>query len=446
MIEVLIIANTLWLLGVYMGFGGLRSPSPIPLFAAFLFIRSVPYCWLYYLGIIELDYRIEAAIGQRNLTDVFERYLLLEFLGSICFFGVLARLRLQWPTVSYHKSLPNYLAIAIASVGIAIFAFNVVAQGGVEAFLDNFHLRLGIRKESQVFQVPGLTFFLFALSVYILLQNYAEKRSALTLLAVVLICLAGVLAGAQTGGRKDSVLLIIGCVVFTMKLFPNFRLSIPSIVALLASIVVFVNLVSALRKPDGMESLTRMNSSEFLEETLFQVVPIVESISYCPHYMFIISYFDKQEFWGTGIFESGVLSAVPRFLYPEKPPLDEGVYIRSLLEGWRGRPPESYSLLYPSSMPSETLGNGYSAGGFFVTLLFFVGKALLVGLFWRLSKSLFREPVLTLALFFMLYQLEVSPYRTVQVLFVLLFCAIFQFFTPLVMQARRVNAISPQGY
>jgi hypothetical protein len=205
-----------------------------------------------------------------------------------------------------------------------------------------------------------------------------------------------------------------------------------------------VNVVSTIRKPGGIDNLTKMDAAEFVEETLFQVVPVIESISYSPHYMLIISHFETEEYWGTGIFESGVLAAVPRFLYPDKPPLDEGVYIRSILEGWRGRPPESYDTLYPSSFPPETLGNGYSAGGFLVALIFFVGKALLIGIVWRLAKSFFQEPVLTLALFFLLYQFEVSPYRFVQVMFVLVFCGLFQFMMPIFASRRATDVTLPR--
>ncbi|MGQ7112601.1 hypothetical protein ACUOFC_34980, partial [Escherichia sp. TWPC-MK] len=51
---------------------------------------------------------------------------------------------------------------------------------------------------------------------------------------------------------------------------------------------------------------------------------------------------------------------LPRSIYPEKPPVDDGMYIRTIAEGYNVTPSRPVQELYASSWPPETLGSMYA--------------------------------------------------------------------------------------
>ena len=82
-------------------------------------------------------------------------------------------------------------------------------------------------------------------------------------------------------------------------------------------------------------------------------------LSYVDTYVFIVNHFDTTNLWLGRSYLDLVVAPIPSTMYPDKPPVDDGVYIRSLEHGMTVAPGMPYRLLFQSSTPPETLGLSY---------------------------------------------------------------------------------------
>jgi hypothetical protein len=78
---------------------------------------------------------------------------------------------------------------------------------------------------------------------------------------------------------------------------------------------------------------------------------------------------------------------IPHTLFPDKPPIDEGVYIHSLEIGMNVEPGQPFKTLDPTSKPPETLGNGYMNFWIPGAILWSLGLGMIYGFTYRYMRS-----------------------------------------------------------
>lgn len=189
-----------------------------------------------------------------------------------------------------------------------------------------------------------------------------------------------------------------------------------------AAIVFFIymNGVWLIRQPGGLEAAL-LNPASMLRESLLMSLGTFSQLSYLETYLVTIAHFQQNDFWYGSIFTSAPSTLLPSILFSHKPPMDEGVYFKSILEGYSVTPPMAATELYPSSTPPETFGNGYASLGVIGALIFFSIKAVLFARGWAFSRAITAPFVLVFLVYF-LYGFEVSVFRLVQVSQVFLIC------------------------
>src|SRR5690606_26344605 len=95
--------------------------------------------------------------------------------------------------------------------------------------------------------------------------------------------------------------------------------------------------------------------SEIIEE----IGSVTRSVSYIDHYLLVMEHFSVDNLWWGKSFIDILYASIPRKIFPDKPPVDDGVYLRSIAEGMDVTPPTPYKDMYQSSWPPETIGTMY---------------------------------------------------------------------------------------
>jgi hypothetical protein len=92
------------------------------------------------------------------------------------------------------------------------------------------------------------------------------------------------------------------------------------------------------------------------------IASAISEVSYIHIYAFIFDVFSIEPHWyGSSWGDIWLRISSEDRLY--SPPVDEGIYIRSLWQGLPVAPPTPYIYLFPSAWPPETIGVGYANFG-----------------------------------------------------------------------------------
>ncbi|CZZ93968.1 Uncharacterised protein [Bordetella ansorpii] len=412
--------------------------APKSFYAGINLLRITPYMASVLADPDVVDVRVRQAIGAVNLNEVLTVYLACELLGAVVFFSLWRGRSADWtgrpslrPAASFRPGLPT-IGVLVC-LGLALVGLRVQAAGGLGFLLANLALRAEITAGYGFLVTPA--YACFALAVVAGAQRLASARTPSNWALFLGVMLVGAVGMSLFGGRKDSLLLGATALVAHAYFVRPLRWSSPVFPIAFLAVVVYTYFLGAARQLGGLDSVSADPASVLLDG-LQNLSAFFKTVSYVDTYLFIVAHFQQAEYWWLSVFQSFPASFVPSLLYPDKPPVDEGVYIRTLLEGQFLTPPAPARVLYPSSLPPETLGNGYAAFGVPGVAAFFAVKAWFFRRAFRIRLRQWQAlPLVFLVCF--AYNFQVSPLRFVQLTQLLLICCACNVLIRLFRSARR---------
>lgn len=247
-------------------------------------------------------------------------------------------------------------------LGVIGFFMIMSKVGGIIFFFSNLGLR--------TYLVKGLNFETYLLSLLnyaplILIYSKKWTKDRVTFLDVILVVFAGLMVGL--GGRKALLMLVIECaavyhyVVKPIKAKQIFNFKVITICCLL---FIFFTTYSKLRTPGAFEEFVDDPIEFYVGKNEGGLTKSLAGESYVPFYVSIVDYFDCNNKWN-GVSFLGLLSAfIPSSFYPDKPPVDDGMYLYSIAHGNIVTPPMPTKALDGTSWPLETFGSMYANFGF----------------------------------------------------------------------------------
>jgi len=249
-----------------------------------------------------------------------------------------------------------YIAAAVfLVVGFVSYIVLIRTIGGADYLINNLHRRgrlaQGLGYLSSLVPV-------FSFGILLLIYSWRYRPSLIKFVAVCVTVPLAVVMFSSFGGRKLTLhLLVFGVLVWNYGVRPIRRVVWKGILLSLVVIPYFVAM-PLLRSQGGVE---RFISSPALlgSEIVANLSKAVTGLSYVDSYLFIINHFQPDRIWWGRTYLDLVTAPIPSSLYRDKPPIDDGVYVRTLVGGEEVRPPTSRRELYPSSWPPETLGTMY---------------------------------------------------------------------------------------
>jgi MFS family permease len=261
------------------------------------------------------------------------------------------------PVIGAQFNQQRYIpALAVALVmSLGVFGLFIYQLGGYEALIFRMYARAKLMTGARHY-LMFLPLLLYA--ILILIYSMRQRRSWFKW--ILLITLIAVAAGINSsfGGRKATLIMFIAVLIMWHYGVQRFRRVPWQAIAVVAILIPYVVAVPIIRKPGALERYLRY-PEELWPDLAGRLQNFVGELSYVDTYIFIYNYFTPQNVWLGQTYLDLPLAPIPSQSYPDKPPIDDGVYVRSLMAGMSAEPGTPYRLLYPSSNPPETAGIMY---------------------------------------------------------------------------------------
>lgn len=299
-----------------------------------------------------------------NVTDfdnVFVKFLFLKALFLIAF-SITAfhmrkgRRRIHPPInetarIGKTASLDLELSIVMLLLTILTFALLLFDTGGLVHLLLNWSKKTEVLQGTAFYRISNLVFGALSVGFFV---NFIGRKARVGILdrALLLLLISFVfLVLISVGERKNPILLVIyamACWHFRVR---PIKMLTASKILLLAAFMAFAALFPELRK-DGVMEILLTDPGEVVSASLQNWGQLFARMSDVDTSLFVYSYFDSfDKFWYGATWLDLITGLIPSSLYPDKPPIDSGVYIYALAHQYNIHPPVPFRELLPVGWP-----------------------------------------------------------------------------------------------
>lgn len=412
---------------------------PIVLASFLNLISIVPYLFLLTIGKIQLS---EKVTSHYTFTTVEESIFKFTMVYLIGYCSLLAGMMI----VSFNKKEKTNIEfldfkknniriqffipmIIIATLGAYLHFLNKI--GGLNYLLNNLELRAQMTSGNGYIlsAMPLMT-----LSILLLIYTYWKNSGLFIRMLLSFLVIMNVLIETSLGGRKSTLFIIIFILLISNYSIKKVRfLSLKVVLSIFAGSVYFVT-VPILRSSGGFFE----NISNLGQSMSSSLTNLFLGLSYIDHYVLILNNFNLSNFWLGKSFLDMFFAPIPSFIFPNKPPIDDGMYIRSIAEGWEVTPNSSRLDLFQSSWPPETFGVMYLNFGIVGIIL---GFFLLGYIYQKMYNAMLSSNYSFFSIYlygFVVLNFEFSNLRIVQLLTILSVILILYVLTELKFYKRRL--------
>ncbi len=393
--------------------------TPLKVYSFFTILTTIPYLITLSFDPSIMHYSVYQYLGIPKIYNASFYYIFVQSIGSLSLYSGYYAISSPKQVVLISQNdekhaeriliFFSFIAFIIASIS---FYFKLQAAGGLLNLLGNIGLR------TQLSAGTGYISFLFSmmmyLSIFIFMYSFKYKKSKKKIFLLICMFVMAFVMFTVFGGRKPFIhLVIISLVLWNYSIKKIERISIKHVLFGIILLFYFIS-VLMLRKADAIESYLN-EPALFLTDFILNMGTFLNNLSYVDTYIFITDYFNSENYWFGRIYFDLAQAPIPSSILPDKPPVDEGVYIRTLLYGINAVPPMPFHQMYPSSFPPETLGNGYANFGILGVILWMFLLGLIYKVFYNRVK---KKPSLLniFMLAFVLINFHISNLRIVQFL------------------------------
>jgi hypothetical protein len=183
----------------------------------------------------------------------------------------------------------------------------------------------------------------FAPLILVYSLRFGMSRRKVAAVAVTVVFIAAILA--STGGRSGAVTLTLYAFMTAHSVVRRFKHVITKWTMVIGGVLfLFITVMPLFRTANAFEAYTR-NPTLLVRNLGSAFDRISFQLSGLDRGLVIMNYFTPERFWHGRSYIDLLSAPVPRRTFPDKPPVDEGVYVTALAIGRDVRP----------SMPARTL-------------------------------------------------------------------------------------------
>ena len=258
------------------------------------------------------------------------------------------------------NTVPNDWRAGLAVVtcfglGILGYALFLRGTGGYEEFASNMGDRQS-QTRGAGYILSLMMGLLFSTCIAVYSFRYGWSRSKILFAAVIFV--GAYVAYTSFGGRKLGIHLILYAAL-TWHYGVRRIVKVPWKGVALAALLIPWFVALPLFRVEGATTLYRNNPDQLRKDVVENLDLVVRQLSYSETYIFITNYVQPGDIWWGQSYLDLLLMPIPRNLMENKPPGDDGIYIRNLADGRQVRPGTAQSEMIEVSWPPETLGVGY---------------------------------------------------------------------------------------
>ena len=405
--------------------------APISLISLIYLFRNVPYILFVafdedFLNPYLLNYfKIYNPI---SIESAFLKYTIIQTIAFLC---LIAGMKYMLNDKTNYKLKPfkfKYRPLKISVyiaffVGLSSFLIFVSEIGGILYLLENMNQRIQIQSGQYLLQLRPLMGIATVFSV-VLIKLGGNKT--IDKIAFILFFIISVFVFSSTGGRKDSVFLImlsIGAYYYYLKddrinFFDQTRLILISL-----GIFFYIFFIPLIRSTDGFNNLLK-GDLNLIEEA--NISDFFSNISYTYIDVFTVNHFNNENRWN---FAS--LMTIPSNIFDRKeaylrPPIDEGMYfVSSIVWGGNYKPLVARSQLREFSFPIENMGFSYANALLPGVVIFFFLLGIILAYIYKLFRISSFNPFLFYLYLFAVFNFNFSSLRLITMVVFLILLGIF---------------------
>lgn len=367
-----ILLSLCYFIGAYVGRKDVFSPRFI--FNVFAWLKNIPYA---------VDY-----IRVNNISDeTIDSYFLFKFISFICVNIGITIYEIKSINKKYvyqeKKKRDNsaYLrtGIIVSIIGFVVKIKTIFDSGGVFYILSHIQGR----KEIMAGQYYNELFAnsLLTCGVLLFLMCYLKDKNKRNLYIFIILFAITTFGLIVFGARRPAMMLLLQVIMlyhfFSSKIRIRSLFSIKSIFTIFI-ISFFVLLMPMLRTSNETDYIN--NPKKWVEGAVDNTNTLFREFSYCDGDLFAFNYFKYHDYWYGASYLNIPLQIIPKSIYPQKPPMDDGMYLLNLMYGEKATPNmATEDLYYQTSVPFTLESSLYSNFGLFGIIL----GCLLVGVFYQ---------------------------------------------------------------
>ncbi len=336
--------------------------SPWCLVPGLHLLRTSPFL---FLVSTQPDAYVHPAICEAfpDLDSAFVWYAFVELLGFVaCMVGVSSRigqaLAGRIPLLRYRVA-PETLELAAAvSVAVGWLAYLLLLRhvGGLWELLGSLDMRVQVLEGTGVY-ISTMT--LAALGCVLLAYTLRFRYSHARLATVIALGLATAAMYSTTGGRKLALGLFLSLIIVWHWGVRPIRRPVRLAFIVCGLVAPYFIAMPLFRGSRDALSFYIEHPGELASDIAENSSGFIQQLSYCETYVFVTNHFTLNTVWMGQTYLDLFKSLVPRQLMPDKPPLDEGMYIYMLAQGGEIYPGMPSRDQYSVGWPTETLGTMY---------------------------------------------------------------------------------------
>jgi len=353
------------LFGIYLAKATPSIGTPSTIIFAYSLAKTAPYSLLTFLDKTIIDQRVLQGMQQIGAE---ETIVIFNSLYSIFVFCIAISLRVvggyklerfaikRITSLRLKESIQgNSLAFwvfLIASFCLAYYKYKAI--GGLDATIFSTAFDRGESTAGSGY-VKTLADTALSLVSTLALIAYLRDRSRKHLLLFILTLLVATLSFSLTGGRKALLQHSIIMLAIAYAYGARPKIISPKPALFVAALLVYFLGILYQRLPETQREIA-FEQRGSIAKTI--VVSFLANFSYNETYYFIIGQSSFHKIYSGATFADIIMAPIPSSAYPEKPPIDEGVYVKAAADGHYIVPPIAYKNFEGAgSWPPETFGN-----------------------------------------------------------------------------------------
>jgi hypothetical protein len=337
---------------------GMRRDVFAPLYLVTL-LNLLNFPYLFLLGIDRSNLAIDTLLSPwtRDVTASVAGYVLVACVGFTMLvvglfspFGpALAAALPRLAPSRFTRARCNRAIVVTACAGVAGYALFLAKIGGLTRLwmlLYNRTLITGGTGYIAFAYALLFTFFGVLLAYSLRFRRTLGRRVAV---GVGLLTMAVVLA--STGGRTGAIFaLFYAMLTVHYAVRPVRRLVTPGTTAVGAVLFVFILIMPLFRTTGATQHY--LDHPDLLATDAFRGLnELAPQFSLADEGMVIVRYFTPDRLWLGASYLDLLMAPIPRTLIADKPPVDEGVYLMAITQGYDVRPSMPASQLPVTAWP-----------------------------------------------------------------------------------------------
>ena len=241
-------------------------------------------------------------------------------------------------------------AILLAGmVGLGVYLWYIQRIGGLRYLWSVLYLRAILQQ--------GLAYYFYLYSILLtfacLLAVYLLRfrRTPTRYLFAVVAVLGVAFVLGSTGGRTPVVSLVLAALMVYHYAVRRLENIFTARNAVLGVVMLLFVVVMPLFRAGGATARYTADPSLLVDEVMLSLESTASGLSGLDRVLVTQSYFSVDKIWWGASYMDLLYAPIPRSIFPDKPPVDDGVYVKTIAEGWEVRPSRPARELSLTSWP-----------------------------------------------------------------------------------------------